>query len=170
MDPIATGFALGSVVVAPLAKQLTDPETVTKGIHWVLAAADHFLKVKRGEVHPDEPAPLPPNPEVVDEKVQTPSPLRVKPDIDAFKLKLWADQVESLMEQIEIYVGNLKLLLKQAALHGGEDKVPIALANDIKLQRRSIAEGLNELAGLMNQIYGVQIKEVDKLAEILNVI
>jgi hypothetical protein len=61
MDPITIGTAIGTTVVAPLAKELiqkaAQPETVAKGINWVFSAADHFLKLRRGQTSPDEPAP-----------------------------------------------------------------------------------------------------------------
>ncbi len=156
----------------PLAKQLiekaVDPENVAKGINWVLLAAEHFLKVRRGQASPDEPAPPLPNTETVDKDVHGPSVPRVKPEMEDFTLKLLASQVENLMELIEIYVGNLQHLLQQAAQHGGEDFAPLHIVNQIKLQRKSITERLNELAQIMNQVYGVQIEEVDKLAEVFD--
>ena len=157
----------------PLAKQLlekaVDPENVARGINWVLLAAEHFLKVRRGQASPDEPAPPLPNTETVDEDVQGPPPApRVKPDIDNFTLGLLAGQVESLMRQIEIYVGNLQHVMQQAAQYGGEEFAPIHVVNQIRLQRKSITERLNELAQITNQVYEVQIEEVDKLAEVFD--
>jgi phage-related minor tail protein len=76
--------------------------------------------------------------------------------------------VESLMKQIEIYVGNLQHLSQQAGQYGGEELAPLHVVNQIKLQRKSIVERLNELADLMNQIYDVQVEGVGKLAEALD--
>jgi hypothetical protein len=177
MDPITIGTAIGTTVVAPLAKELiqkaAQPETVAKGINWVFSAADHFLKLRRGQTSPDEPAPaLPDAGEVVEgeivEEAKVPSSPRVKPDIDEFTLNLLASQVESLMKQIEIYVGNLQHLSQQAGQYGGEELAPLHVVNQIKLQRKSIVERLNELADLMNQIYDVQVEGVGKLAEALD--
>jgi hypothetical protein len=173
MDPIVIGTALGSVVVTPLAKQLLDratsPEAVAKAINWVLSAADRFLKVKRGQTKPDDPIPPLPIPETENEAAQVLPSLQIKREVDAFTLELLASQVDSLMKQIEIYLANLQHVSQQAAQYGGEEFAPIPLVNQIKLQRKSIIERLNELAGLMNQIYGVQVKEVDKLANAFEV-
>ncbi len=176
MDPISIGAVVGTTVIAPLvrelAKKVAKPETVAKGVAWVFSAADHFLKVKRGQVSPDEPVPAPPGTDEVIKRegvaeVDASSPPRVKPDIDDFTLNLLATQVDSLMKQIEIYVGNLQHLSQQAAQYGGEESAPVHVVNQIKLQRKSIVERLNELAGLMNQVYGVQVEGIDDLAQAL---
>jgi len=168
MDPISTGLTLGTALVMPLAKQLLEkkinPETVAKSVNWVLSAADHFLKIRRGQTSPDEPAPPVPGATTEEEGVQILPPPHFKPDMDTFALDLLTGQVEGLMKQIEIYVGNLQHVLQQAAQYGGEEFAPIHVANQIKLQRQSIVERLDELTAIMNQVYGVQIEEVDGLA------
>jgi len=155
-----------------LAKQLlaraTDPETVAKGVNWILSAADHFLKTRRGQVDSDEQTPPPPDLEAGGEETQPPSFPHVKPDLDTFNLEILTTQVESSTEQIQTYVRNLQDLSQQAALHGGDEFAPPIVRNQIRIQRRHIGENLNELAALMNRIYGVQVEGIDKLTEILN--
>jgi hypothetical protein len=168
MEPISIGLALGSAVVMPLAKHLLDkaanPENVAKGVAWVWSAAEHFLKVRRGQASPDEPAAAPPA--APPEETSTAAP-RIRTDIDDFALKLLSSQVDSLMKRVETHMGNLQHVLQQAAQYGGEEFAPIVVVNQIKLQRQSIVECLDELASLMNQVYGVQVEGVDKLKEAL---
>jgi hypothetical protein len=172
MDPISISLALTSALVMPLARQLiekaVDPENVARGINWVLLAAEHFLKVRRNQASLDEPAPPLPSTKAEDEGVHKPSGPHVKSDMEDFTLNLLADQVESLMKLIEIYVGNLQHLLQQAAQYGGEELAPIHVVNQIRLQRKSISERLNELTEITNQVYDVRIKEVEKLTEVFN--
>lgn len=170
MDPVAIGVVLSSVIT-PLAKQLlAHPETVAKGVDWVWSAAEHFLKMRRGQVDADDPAPLPPEsepaPDAAGKDVQTPSPPRVKRDLDQLKLDLLEKQVDSEMKLVTQYVGNLQTLSQQAAQYGGEEFAPLVMVNQIKNQRRSIVEHLNELAGLMSDVYEVQVEGVDELAAI----
>jgi hypothetical protein len=164
MEPISIGLALGSAVVMPLAKHLLDkaasPENVAKGVAWVWSAAEHFLKVRRGQASPDEPAAAPP------EETSTAAP-RIRTDVDDFTLKLLSSQVDNLMKRVETHMGNLQHVLQQAAQYGGEEFAPIVVVNQIKLQRQSIVECLDELASLMNQVYGVQVEGVNKLKEAL---
>jgi len=172
MDPVAIGVILSSVIT-PLAKQLlAHPETVAKGVNWVWSAAEHFLKMRRGQVDADDPAPLPPGPEPAPDAagkgVQTPSPPRVKRDLDKFKLDLLEEQVDHEMKLIKKYVGNLQTLSQQAAHYGGEEFAPLVTVNQINYQRRSIVEHLNALAGLMSDVYEVQVEGVDELAAIVD--
>jgi hypothetical protein len=173
MDPVVTAVILSSLVT-PLAKQLldkaTDPEMVARGVNWVLSAADHFLKMRRGQVDPRESAPVPSDFGAVSENVQASSSLSVKPELEAFSLEILTTQVESSMGQIRTYVRNLQDLLERAALEGGEEYLDPGTRNQIRAQRKYIGERLNELAGLMTQVYGVQVGGIDKLTEVLSTI
>ena len=75
-------------------------------------------------------------------------------------------KIEFQMKLVTQYVGNLQTLSQQAAQYGGEEFAPLVMVNQIKNQRRSIVEHLNELAGLMSDVYEVQVEGVDELAAI----
>lgn len=163
MDPIATMIL--TQLAKPWLDKATDPETVAKGINWVLSAANHFLKIRQGETDPGAPAPPPPEAQTTDVESQDISAPSVKPDLDTFKLEILATRVESSMKNIQTYARNLQDLLERAGLEGGEEYLDTGLRNRLRKQRAHLGECLNELAGLMEQVYGVKVQGFDELTQ-----
>ncbi|MFQ5578831.1 MAG: hypothetical protein ACE5G8_17780, partial [Anaerolineae bacterium] len=87
--------------------------------------------------------------------------------VDDFSLQMIEGQIESIVKQINIYIRNLTFELDKEAQLGGAAASNIALMNSIKAQQKSIVERTQELAELMNQVYGVKVYSPDELADFL---
>lgn len=197
MDPITIGTTIGTLVVAQLTKKLmekaAEPESVAKGVNWVFAAVDNFLKIRRGEKSKDSPISAPPAatppaspPAQVDDlaaedkaqavkelsqslpqQSQTPVTEGVRlANMDDFALEQLAKQVESDLSLLEIYLNNLRFEEEKAALHGGVAFAPVVVKNTIRLQQEEIAKSVRRMNKAMEQAYGVSAPDLDVLVRV----
>lgn len=197
MDPITIGATIGTVVVAQLTKKLmekaAEPETVAKGVNWVFAAVDNFLKIRRGEKSKDSPISAPPTPtppasppapvddlaaedkaqavkelsQSLPQQSQTPVTEGVRlVTIDDFALEQLAKQIESDLSLLEIYLNNLRFEEEKAALHGGVAFAPVVVKNTIRLQQEEIAKSIRRMNKAMEQAYGVSAPDLDVLVRV----
>lgn len=197
MDPITIGATIGTLVVAQLTKKLmekaAEPETVAKGVNWVFAAVDNFLKIRRGEKSKDSPISAPPTPTppasppapvddlAVEDKAQVVKELSQSlpqqsqtpvtegvhlVNIDDFALEQLAKQVESDLSLLEIYLNNLRFEEEKAALHGGVAFAPVVVKNTIRLQQEEIVKSVRRMNKAMEQAYGVSAPDLDVLVRV----
>lgn len=197
MDPITIGTTIGTLVVAQLTKKLmekaAEPETVAKGVNWVFAAVDNFLKIRRGEKSKDSPISAPPAPTppasppaqiddlAVEDKTQAVKELSQSlpqqsqtpvtegvhlVTVDDFALEQLAKQVESDLSLLEIYLNNLRFEQEKAALHGGVAFAPVVVKNTIRLQQEEIAKSVRRMNKAMEQAYGVSAPDLDVLVRV----
>jgi hypothetical protein len=190
MDPISIGATVGTLLVARLTKKLLenaiDPEAVAKGVNWVFSAVDHFLKVRKNERDQNAAIPAPPasaapvevNAAAVAEKTTAVEHIAqsLKPEIsvapgegvhlvalDDFTLEQLTKDIESLLKQLDTYLGNLRFEEEKAALHGGVQFVPPIVMNSIRIQREEIARRVVRLNLTMKQTYGVAAPNLEIL-------
>ena len=167
--PQASAAIVGGTVMArvvtPLALDVEAQDTVNNELQWLFTAADHFLKIRQGETTRETPVrvDIPPDAETGNEAHNT-----VLVGIDDFSLQMIESQIESIIKQINIYLRNLTFELDKQALLGGAAASNIALMNSIKAQQTSIVERTQELARLMQQVYGVMVYSPDDLADFLS--
>ncbi|MBI1877191.1 MAG: TIR domain-containing protein [Chloroflexi bacterium] len=162
-----SAVATGTTVMGKVVNQMTvftgdEKDAINKELGWVFQAAEHFLRVRRGQT--DRPAPVP---------VPVPSEAKVEPganntilsSLDDFTLDMLAMQVQSAIKQINQYMRNLAIELAKEAQLGGAIGANLALTNSIKSQQQAIAKNTQELAGYMHTIYGVLVYGPDDVAK-----
>ncbi len=159
-----TGGLVLARVVTPLTLDVEAQDLVNAELQWLFSAADHLLRVRREDVDRTATVPvaIPPGAERVPAANNA-----ILPTVDDFSLQLAESQVESIIKQINIYIKNLTFELDKEAQLGGAAAANIALMNSIKAQRTAIVERTQELAKLMQQLYGVTVYSPDELAEFL---
>lgn len=197
MDPISIGTIIGGALVSKLTGKLmekaADPANVAKSVNWVFTAADHFLKIRKGEKNKDEAIPKPQPPgqgadlpgkiseQTVEEKTrEVESIAKSSPEQGSLTgitdgvrvarlteraMREWANDIESLMEQLEFYLQNLRDEERKVAAYGGWDFTPPIVKNTVRAQRVAIAERVERLNGMMKGIYGVEAAELNTLLQ-----
>ncbi len=151
-------IAAGTLVMTKVVAQLNDftseeQDAINQELKWLFVAADHFSKIRRGEIDATAPIPVPIPPEAK----CTSEANTLLPDVDDFTLQLVEGEINSLVKQIIIYSRNLTIELNKQAMLGGEAASNIALRNSIKAQQRGMIERARDLANTMQQIYGVLV-------------
>ncbi len=193
MDPISIGTTVIVAVVANLAgkllKKASDPEQVARSVDWVFEATSHFLKLQKekkadetGIAPPPSAAPVsipqPVTEAVIEEKrmaveqvaheatisTHTHSVRMVK--LDEVALRQLNGEVESLIDQLAIYLGNLRFEEEKAALHGGVVFAPPLVMNSIRIQNKEIARCVVRLNEAMRKVYGAAATGLDTFAEV----
>ena len=189
---IAVGTVLVSQRAKTLIEKATDPETVAKSINWVFLAADNFLKVRKKEKPADAPVSAPPfasslakssasassgelearvrAAEVIIKSARQESSIPAESGIkiavlDEFALKQLANEIKSLMNQIETYLANLHFEEEKAAQFGGVIMAPTIVMNTIRIQQEEIAKRVLRLNQCMQSAYHVSAPCLELLAE-----
>lgn len=184
------GIAVVAQVTKRLMEKAADPENVAKSVNWVFSAVDHFLKVRKGEKPKDTPispppAPMPPAeaPVEVDDldvedktaavqeiaksleqEAQIPLDDGIRlAEMDDFAMEQLANEVESLMNQLEVYLGNLRFEEEKAAQWGGVTFAPPIVMNTIRIQQEEIAKRVRRLNKAIQQAYGAAAPDLDML-------
>lgn len=160
----ATGGVVIARVVTPLPLEVNAQDLVNRELQWLFTAADHFLKIRQAGT--DRNAPVPVDIPADTERSQAANNT-VLAGLDDFSVRMIESQVESIIKQINIYLKNLTFELDKEAQLGGAAVSNIALMNSIKAQRKAIVERTQELAKLMQQVYGVRVYSPDELADFL---
>jgi hypothetical protein len=155
VSAVATGIGVMTKVVTRITSFTTDEQdAINNELKWMFNAAEHFLQIRRGEADRSTPVPVsvPPEAELTDGANNT-----VLSGLDDFSMQMIDSQIQSIIKQINIYMRNLAFELDKEAQLGGQAASNIALKNSINAQQKSIAERTQELAKLMQQVYGVLV-------------
>lgn len=161
VSAVATGIGVMTKVVTRIsAFTAEEQDAVNQELTWLFNAADHFLKVRRGQADPATPVPVPIPPEA---EVSDGANNAILSGLDDFSLQMIDNQIQGIIKQINIYMRNLAFELDREAQLGGAAGSNIALMNSIKGQQKSIAERTRELASLMQQVYGIMVYGPDDM-------
>lgn len=195
MDPITIGITIGTTVLTQLAKKLmekaVDPEKVGKAVNWVFSSVDHFLKIRKQKKAKDTPiaAPppaTPPSPLAkagaaeVEKKMaavektaksllhESPPPAAggvYLAALDDFTFDQLAEEITSLLNQLQTYLGNLRFEEEKAAQYGGLTFATPLIMNTIRLQQQEIAKRVLRLNQCMEKAFGVAANDLDALLD-----
>ncbi len=148
-------------VVTPLAINIIAQDKINAELHWLFAAAEHFIRVRRGETAPDAPVPvsIPSG-----AKTLPPASNRLRPTADSFSWRMAESRLVSLYKQIHTYLNNLTFEATQDAQMSDTSKNAVTRRNSIKTQRQLIVERLQRMAKILRELYGVSISAPDTLA------
>lgn len=161
----ATGGLVIARVITPLPLDVAAQDLVNEELQWLFTAADHFLKIRQAELDRNTPVPV----AIPDDAERSATANNaVLPGVDDFSMQMIEGQIESIIKQINIYLKNLTFELDKEAQLGGEAASNIALKNSIKAQRKAIIERTQELARLMQQVYGITVRSPEELAGFLD--
>lgn len=155
VSAVATGIGVMTKVVTRITSFTSEEQdAINNELKWLFNGADHFLQIRRGEADRSTPVPvaIPPDVELTDGANNT-----VLTGLDDFSMQMIDTQIQSIIKQINIYMRNLAFELDKEAQLGGQAAANIALKNSIIAQQKSIAERTQELAKLMQQVYGVLV-------------
>jgi hypothetical protein len=185
---ISVGITVVAQVTKRLMEKASDPENIAKSVNWVFSAVGHFLKVRKGEKSKDTPVPLSPAPVPPAEPPAKVNDLDVEDRItavqeiaksleqetqtlagegvylvamDNFAMEQLANEVASLINQLETYLGNLRFEEEKAAQYGGLMFAPPIVMNTIRIQQEEIAKRVRRLNKTMQQAYGVAASSSD---------
>lgn len=164
VSPIATGIGVMTKVVNRI-EGFTIPEKDANNLEleWLFVAAEHFLKIRRGETERTAGVPVETPPEA--EATQAAKNATVLASLNDFSMQMIESQIQSVIKQINIYMKNLAFELDKQAQLGGQAGSNIALKNSIDAQQKAIIERTQELADQMQKVYGVKVYAPEIVAE-----
>ncbi len=166
VSAVATGIGVITKVVTQMSCFTTaEQDSINTELKWLFAAAEHFLKVQRGQAARTAAAPVAIPPEA---EAEAGGNNAILPNLDDFSIQMIETQIEGIIKQINIYLRNLAIELEKQAMLGGAAAANLALINSISLQQKSIAERTLELAKLMQQVYGVKVYGPEDILTNLN--
>jgi hypothetical protein len=164
VSPIATGIGVMTKVVNRIVGfTIQEKDANNMELEWLFVAAEHFLKIRRGEVERTAGVPVDTPSEA--ETTQAAKNATVLASLNDFSLQMIESQIQGIIKQINIYMRNLAFELDKQAQLGGEAGSNIALKNSIDAQQKAIIERTQELAEQMQKIYGVKVYAPDIVAE-----
>jgi hypothetical protein len=187
---VTIGTAVVSQLTKKIMEKAADPEKVAEAVNWVFSAVSNFFKVRKKEKAKDAPAPQPPEPspqaaspaEINDTEVEAKTTavqeiakkLEHETEVpvadgvhlaalDDFAMEQLATEAESLLKQIETYLGNLRFEEEKAAQFGGVIFAPPIVMNTIRIQQQEIAKRVFRLNQCMKKAYGVAAPDLEAL-------
>lgn len=164
--------ALGEIFMAKVVIPLdlgTEAETQIRAeCEWLCAAIEHYRRIQQVKADRKTPVPvaIPPTAEKKDPRAN--NTVIELDSLSPLNYSLIEAQIDGLSGRINIYFNNLNILLKQEASLPDAVPVNVALKNQIKGTRCSLANSLQEAAILMQPIYGVIIPSPAELVEFLD--
>lgn len=164
VSAIATGIGVMTKVVNRI-KGFTDiqQDENNEELKWLFNAAEHFLKVRRGEIERTTPLSVKTPPKPFDYyKIEN---AVIQSNLDDFSFQMIESQVQGIIKQINIYMRNLAFELDKEAQLGGQAASNIALMNSINAQQKAILDRTQELAQLMEQVFGIIVYAPDNMIE-----
>jgi hypothetical protein len=189
---IAIGTGVVSQMTKRLMEKAGDPEKIARSVNWVFSAASHLFKIRKKEVPADTPISPPPPPAeksappekitdaVVEQKraateeiaqslkAEPPAPVtkgvRLK-SLDQFTSDQIAQEISSLLNQLDTYLRNLRFEEEKAAQFGGITFAPPIVMNTVRIQRQEIARRLLRLNAAVGKAYGVTAPDLEILSE-----
>lgn len=164
VSAVATGLTVMNKVVNQMTSVFSNEEkdAINKELSWVFQAAEHFLRIRRGQTSRTTPVPVPIPTEA---KIEPGANNAILNSLDDFTLDMLAMQVQGAIKQINQYMRNLAIELSKEAQLGGAAGANLALTNSIKLQQQAVAKNTQELAGYMHTIYGILVYGPDDIAK-----
>lgn len=155
-------------VVFPLDLGTEAEAQIRAECEWLCAAVEHYRHIQQVKVDKKAPIPvsIPPTAKKTDPRAN--NTVIELDSLSLFNYSLIGGQIDGLIGRINIYFNNLNYLLKQEVSLPDAVPVNIALKNQIKGTRHSLANSLQEAAILMQPIYGVIIPSPAELVEFLD--
>ncbi len=152
-------------VITPLAMNVALHDKIGVELHWLFAAAQHFVEIRRGKYGADTPVPvaIPPH-----AKTHPHANNRLLPNIDDFSLRMAEGQIISLFKQLRTYLQNLTFEVNREISADGTAEDAIIRQNSIKAQRQIIVERIRRMAKLVRDLYGVALPGPDTLGDYLD--
>jgi hypothetical protein len=185
-DPIATGGLLVAGIVTSLHLTAEDRAFVESELTWLFSAADHFLQIRRSTLRPDQPvgAPIPGEAERVSTEADNRILLnRVKAQVKDWsasagfrsleeklevQLSMWEDETLTLLDGLANYLNYLNIQLDEETRLGEAGQFDLSLQNKIKQARLKAAQTVQELALLVQELYGIYVSSPEQLVELLS--
>jgi hypothetical protein len=185
-DPIATGGLILAGIVIPLNLTQEDRAFVEAELKWLFSAADHFLRVRQGELRMDQPVTtsIPADAERVsteaDNRIlfnQIKGQVKDWSASAGFKsmeeklevqLSMWEDEILTMLDGLANYLNYLNIQLDEETRLGEAGNFDLALQNKIKQARLKAAQTLQELALLLQNLYGLYVTSPEQLVELLS--
>jgi len=187
---VAIGTTVLTQLTKKLMEKTVDPEKVGKAVNWVFSSVDHFLKIRKQKKAKDTPIAPPPAatspaepPAKIDavevekktaavqevaQSLQKGNPPPAAGGIylaalDDFTLEQLTEEITSLMNQIQTYLGNLRFEEEKAAQYGGLTFATPLVMNTIRIQQQEIAKRVLRLNKCMEKAFGVSASDLDAL-------
>lgn len=189
---VAVGTAVLTQLTKKLMEKAADPEKVGKAVNWVFSSVDHFLKIRKQKKAKETPIPAPPpasppaappaKVEAAEVEKKTAAVERNAKSLlkensppatggvylaalDDFTLDQLTEEITSLLNQLQTYLGNLRFEEEKAAQYGGPVLVPTIVMNTIRLQQQEIAKRVLRLNTCMEKAYGVAANDLEVLLD-----
>jgi hypothetical protein len=189
LDPVVIGDLIISNIVTPLDLDPVDQDFVNGELKWLFSAVDNLFKLcqklgREGGIDFNQPiaVPIPPeaettSPEANNQLLRNPKSLmynesfeemlgRYNPARDRYDGG-WGGKIESNLKQINTYLSDLEVLLKQEAGHGEAGRYDPLLQDAVKSEQISIIKILQNIAQTMDEAYGIRITTPDQLMSFL---
>ncbi len=168
-SPGLLGGIIMANVVTPLGLEEEEEELINTDLQWLFTATDHYLKIQQGVA--DFTGPVP-----VDIPAQAQRDQEANNTVIAFETltflspagAIFEEQIESIIRRINIHLRNLNILLDQQAELGEETGPNVALKHRIKATYEGVVTCTQELAALMQEVYGVRVHSPQKLAKLFD--
>jgi hypothetical protein len=165
-SPISLGTQIATGIVPAFHLTQTDLAILREDLTWLFAAADHYLKICRGEIDRDAPvALLPPADIEPQDEVQAQSRLLTTLD-DELLLPIWELKLElTILKPIEYNWNSLAFLLDREAQRGQDGRDDLTLQKEIQAHRVEIIRFVARLADFTERAYGVKLTSPHDLVE-----
>ncbi len=176
-DLTALGAVIISTVISTFNLDPADQDFVNGEIEWLFSAAGNLLKICHKEIDPGHPidVAIPPtahktSPEANNQLLKNPKALT---RYMSYEDMLWnrtfnlGREVESKANRLDTYLRGFNISLDREAKMGEAGKSDILLQNQIREGRIGIVQVLQDMAQLMDEVYGIKVTSPDQLIEFL---
>jgi hypothetical protein len=166
INPIALGTRIATGIIPVFNLNQTELDILKTDLNWLFTAADHCLRICRGEIARDTPvtAALPPD---VEWRTDTPNRLPATLD-DAILLPIWEMKLElTILKPIEYNWNSLSFLLDREARRGQSGRDDLNLQKEIQAHRLEIIRFVAMLADFAERAYGVKITSPHELVALI---
>ena len=166
-SPISLGTQIATGIVPTFHLKQTDLDILNEDLAWLFAAADHYLKICRGEIDRDAPVSALPPSDLEQAETQAQSRLLTTLD-DEILLPIWEMKLElTILKPIEYNWNSLAFLLDREAQRGQDGRDDLNLQKEIQAHRVEIIRFVARLADFAERAYGVKLTSPHELVELL---
>lgn len=156
----AIGIIVISTIITSLPLDVEGEDIVRTELKWLFTAASHFSKVRRGQQDSRHPVPI-----AIPLYADSTDHRNIILINDETQLRNYEKQIEIIVEQIKYHLDMLN--------YEWDNETTLAewnttIKNSIKSQLWGIIKNVEELAEIMNSIYGVLVLSPSRFAELLN--